>query len=86
MTNFAANVTAVATLLTAIALLASVLINSRRLKSLDTKVEDVHTEVKTANSLSLAQLADADETRRIDDIPLKDRTVGENAHQAEVNP
>lgn len=73
-------ITAIATLVTALTALASVLLNSRRIKTLDTKVEEVHSEVKTANSLSIAQLADADETRRIDHIPKKSRTRGEKEH------
>lgn len=44
------------------------------------QVADVHTEVKTANALTIAQLADADETRRIEQIPPGDRTAEEDEH------
>lgn len=83
--------TAIAALITASSVLASVFLNSRRIKVVDEKVEvvehkvdDVHTEIKTGNSQTLAQLADAVETRRIDDIPAKDRTPLEKSHLTEV--
>lgn len=84
MSNSANIITAVATLITAFTALASVLLNARRIKTVDEKVEEVHTEVKTANSLTIAQLADRVETRRIDKIPLKKQTAEEKTHVAEV--
>lgn len=44
------------------------------------KITEVKDEVKTINSQTIAQLADADETRRIDKIPKKDRTRLEKSH------
>jgi hypothetical protein len=43
------------------------------------KVDQVHGEVKTLNSRSLANLADAAELRRIAAIPEEQRTVSEKA-------
>lgn len=84
MSEPASVITAIATLITAVTALASVLINSRRLKHLSSDVEDVHTEVKTGNSQTMAQLADAQEGRRIDNIPVKDRTALEKSHLRET--
>lgn len=70
----------VASIITAIAALIAAVgsfVNGR-------KIDKVNTEVKTANSLSLAQLGDATESRRISDIPVKDRTDLEKAHVADV--
>lgn len=39
-----------------------------------------HKEVKTMNGLSMAQMADAAETRRVDAIKPTDRTVAEQQH------
>lgn len=39
-----------------------------------------HKEVKTMNGLSIAQMADAGETRRVDAIEVADRTVAEQQH------
>jgi len=39
-----------------------------------------HTEVKTLNGLTLAQMADAEETRRVDLIAPADRTAAEQRH------
>lgn len=73
MSDFANNVTATAALVTSLGILASTLLNARRIK-------EVKHEVKTANSLTLAQLGDATETRRIDEIPPGDRTSDEKEH------
>ena len=48
------------------------------------KINGVKTEVKTANSQTLAQLADNTETRRIDKIPVADRTLLEKSHKRDV--
>lgn len=40
----------------------------------------VHDEVKTGNSQTIAQLADNDESRRINEIPHADRTKTEREH------
>lgn len=89
--NEAAIITATSTLITSIALLASTLLNARKIKVVDTKVDevhtevkDIHTEVKTANGLTLAQLGDNTETRRIDKIPKDKQTKGEKIHLEEV--
>lgn len=84
MSDLAAIITAIATLVTALALLASTLLNAHRIKTVDTKIDEVHTEVKTANSLTIAQLADNTETRRIDKIPASRQTKEEKTHLAEV--
>ena len=49
-------------------------------------IEVVHNDVKTANALSLGQLADASETRRVDRIPPADRTSAEKDHLTAVPP
>lgn len=91
MNETAALITALGTLITASAALASVIFNSKRIKTVDHKVEvvdgkidEVHEEVKTGNSQTLAQLADAVETRRIDEIPVKDRTTLEKSHVRDI--
>jgi hypothetical protein len=71
--EFASIVTALALLVTSV----GTVINGRRIK-------DVKHEVKTGNSQTLAQLADARESRRIDEIPLKDRTKIEKSHVKEM--
>lgn len=48
------------------------------------KTNSVKNEVKTGNSQTLAQLADATEVRRIDKIPEVDRTSTEKSHQRAV--
>lgn len=84
-------ITAIGGLVTAIAVLASTLLNARKIKVVDskvdvvdTKIDEVHTEIKTANGLTLAQLGDNDETRRIDLIPKNQQTEGEKTHIKEV--
>lgn len=77
MDNTATLITAIATLVTAFTALASVLINGRRIK-------EVKHEVTTGNSQTLAQLTDAIETRRIDEIPPKERTATEKSHIIEA--
>lgn len=86
MNEAAVIITAIATLVTALTALISVLVNSRQIKKVDTKVDEVHTEIKTANGLTVAQLADAQETRRIDKIPVAKQTGGEKEHIEEVPP
>jgi hypothetical protein len=44
----------------------------------------VHDEVKTINAQSIAQLADATETRRIEEIPVIDRSKMERSHMRSV--
>jgi outer membrane murein-binding lipoprotein Lpp len=63
------------------AILGSIFIASRRINA---KIDDVHSEIKTANSQSLAQLADADETRRIDKIPENERTQSDIDHAKDM--
>jgi len=53
---------------------------------IETKVDEVHAEVKTANALKLGEMADATETRRVEEIPEKDRTEAEQAHFDLVPP
>lgn len=43
-------------------------------------VEAVHEQVTTGNAQSIAQLADNQESRRIADIPMEDRTPMERGH------
>jgi hypothetical protein len=47
-------------------------------------MEEVHEEIKTSNSLTAGALLDNTETRRILEIPEKDRTKAEREHLAEV--
>lgn len=78
MSDFANNVTAISALVTSGAVLISTMVNARRIK-------DVKHEVKTGNSQTLAQLADAVETRRVDKIPQKNRTRTERSHIKEAD-
>lgn len=84
MSDAAVLITAISGLVTAVGFIISTLINGRRIKVVDTKIDEVHTEVKTANGLTLAQLGDNDETRRIDKIPKAKQTKGEKTHLEEV--
>lgn len=84
MSDLAVLITAISGLITAIGFIISTLVNNRNIKVVATKVDEVHTEVKTANGLSLAQLGDNDETRRIDKIPKGKQTAGEKIHIKEV--
>jgi hypothetical protein len=51
-----------------------------------TAIREVANDVKTMNALSMGQLADAAETRRIMSVPLAERTTGELEHLAAVPP
>lgn len=84
MNGAAALITSITGLITAIGIIISILINGRRIKVVDTKIDDVHTEIKTANGLSLAELADDTETRRIVKKPKIQRTKEEKTHLREV--
>lgn len=44
------------------------------------EIKNVYDEIRTADGLSMAQLADAVESRRVVDIPVDDRTVAEDVH------
>lgn len=44
----------------------------------------VHRELRTLNSKSIGALAGEDETRRIRDVPVEDRTPGEQRHLLDV--
>lgn len=77
MSDTAALITAFAALITSFTLFISVVLTRRGIKQ-------VHEEVKTGNSQTLAQLADADESRRIDTIPKKNRTKLERSHVRDV--
>jgi hypothetical protein len=66
----------VAAIITAIALVINAIgtyLNGRRIVA-------VKEEVKTMNSQTIAELADASETRRIGKIPKMDRTKLEKSH------
>ena len=58
--------------------------NGRKSDSIHTGVEAVKREVTTMNAQTLAQLSDANETRRIDKIPVGERTMGEKHHLVAV--
>ena len=66
----------VAQLILAVATLVTALIawSGRRIS------QQVRTEVKTMNGLTMAQMADAGETRRVDAIATEDRTTAEQRH------
>lgn len=77
---FASTATDVAALIVAIAgLIASAGAAYAAVRGLHVAAK-VHTEVKTMNGLSIAQMADATETRRVDEIKPVDRTAGEQEH------
>lgn len=87
MSDLPAIITAIALLVTAI----GTYFNGRRIKDVDTVVKgvgetikEVNKEVKTLNSQTIAELADADESRRIEKIPKKDRTPLEKSHLSDV--
>lgn len=44
----------------------------------------IHQEVKTMNELTIGQLGEANETRRIEQIPPGDRTAREDRHMHTV--
>lgn len=48
------------------------------------EVIGVHREVKTINSLTLAQMAEAQESRRITDIPEAERSITEQHHLTQI--
>ena len=54
--------------------------SSREREQLSAQIKEVHDDVKTGNSLSMGQLADDAESRRVGKIPVADRTVAEAAH------
>lgn len=72
--ELASLITAVASLVAAV----GTIINAR-------KITEVKTEVKTGNSQTIAQLADAGEGRRIRGIPVADRTKLEDSHLSDTN-
>lgn len=91
MNDVAATITSLAALVAASATLASVLVNGRRIKGVSRGIEgvsngitDVSNEVRTANSQTLAQLADATESRRVGNIAVADRTDVEKSHLVEA--
>jgi len=55
---------------------------SVRAGRIDTKVDKVHSEVRTFNELTLGQLGERIETRRINEIDPIDRTGQEDRHLA----
>ena len=81
MSELALILTAVALIITAVGTLITAVGTYQNGK----QIKDVKSEVKTGNSQTLAQLADAIESRRIDDIPRKDRTPLEKSHIHEVD-
>lgn len=87
----AAIITALAALVGSVAGPVAVVLVARMSRQLDEASREnlaataaVHKEVKTINDQSLAQLADAGETRRVTDIPESDRTTGERHHMESV--
>lgn len=75
--------TALADLATFVAALATLVVAITGLRNqakIRSDVEKVHTEVTTANGLTLAALADNQETRRIKQIDDDKRTAGEDEH------
>lgn len=59
---------------------ARLIVLESTLGTLGVAVDDVRTQVTTANSKTLAVLADEGETRRIEDIPQAERTDAETEH------
>ncbi len=53
---------------------------------LHNEVADVKKEVTTGNASTMAQLADAQESRRIGEIPINERTPGEDEHVKDIGP
>lgn len=82
--TLAAIISAVSALITSVALLVTALGTFRRMKTVHRAVTETLAEVKTANSLSMANLADAEETRRVEKIPERLRTDVEKEHIGEI--
>lgn len=56
------------------------LIGHLEYRSTSRQVAAVKMEITTGNAQTMAQLADRAETRRIDKVPLRDRTMADEAH------
>lgn len=78
-TSAAALISAIAGLLTAVALLVSVLHNGRG-------IGQANDQLRTANDLTLGRASDQAETRRVDEMPEEHRTEEERQHLADVPP
>ncbi len=59
--------------------------NIKRLDVINRNVTSVKEEVKTKNAQTIAELADADESRRIEPIPEAERTPLERSHMHETS-
>ena len=73
-------ITAFAALITAIGVLVAAWGNRRQIHEVKNEVVAVKNEVKTANAQTIAQLADAIETRRIEAVSEPDWTTSEREH------
>lgn len=72
---------AAASLVTAFAVLLSVVVTIRGQRKLIEKTDQVHAEVKTSNGITMAALADRTEGRRIQsEVPKDDRTASEQGY------
>jgi len=54
--------------------------NARAIADNTAKTTQIHEEVRTMNELSIGQLGEAAETRRISEIPKEDQTSREKRH------
>lgn len=78
-------ITAVAGFLASLTAAIFAYLNQRKLSEVKKGVAEVHTEVKTANALKLGEKADMDEYRRINLIPVGERTIDEAEHVVSVD-
>lgn len=78
-------ITSIPAVLASSALLVTAFRTNRKVDAVGVAVEAVHKEVKTINAQSIAQLADATETRRIAEVQIEDRTELEKSHMRSVN-
>lgn len=58
-------------------------ISARRQKVIATEVQEVHAEIKTGNDLTMGQLAADAESRRIQEVPITQRSDAERKHVEE---
>jgi hypothetical protein len=86
-TDWPGVITATATLIVAVTGLVVATGARRAKREILGKVDDVHAELVTSNGLTLGNLADAGEGRRIEaDVPPEDRTVAEQHYVDHLGP
>lgn len=86
MIIFASAISDTATLVAALATFVVAVTGLRNQARIRADVESVHTEVKTANGITMAALADRAEGRRVEDnVDIEDRTASEQHYVDRLN-